>query len=100
MLASTSPWRRKILENAGFRVLGVPSGVDESLCDVEGAQALAWTLARQKAEVVARQHPGRWVIGADQLVDDGQRVFGKPSESSVARSGSLVWFQNCFLMTL
>ncbi|HMV67162.1 MAG TPA: nucleoside triphosphate pyrophosphatase, partial [Myxococcota bacterium] len=80
MLASTSPWRRKMLEDAGVRVEAVASGFDERSVHDADPVALARRLAAGKAEAVAALRPGDWVLGADQVVYDGDEVFGKPSD--------------------
>lgn len=79
VLASTSPFRRQILEGAGLLVRAVAPGVDEVL-DVDGGPEVnARRLALAKARAVA-VHTGGWVLGADQVVWDGREVFGKPSD--------------------
>lgn len=79
VLASTSPWRRRILEEAGLPVRCVPSGVDEA----DGGDdpvTLVRALARRKAEAVAARHPEAWVLGADQVAFDPATgaIWGKP----------------------
>lgn len=85
VLASTSPWRRKILEDIGFSVRVVPSHVDEKSVVVEGAEALALELAWRKASAVVGRFEDHWVIGADQVVEDGERVYGKPADPTEHR---------------
>jgi septum formation protein len=86
VLASTSPWRRKMLEDAGVRVTGIAPGVEERLDqDVEPAR-LASRLAASKADAVAARCPGRWVLGADQVVHDGMEIFGKPKNEEDHRA--------------
>lgn len=46
---------------------------------------LALENARRKVEVVARAHPSRMVLGADTVVHDGGRFFGKPVDLAEAR---------------
>jgi septum formation protein len=103
VLASTSPWRRRMLEAAGMRVESEPSSVDERALEerlppgpaVERAAALASHLARAKASVVAARRPEAVVLGADQVGHDPAdpaRPFGKPSdpEDHLARLRALV----------
>lgn len=80
VLASASPWRRKLLHDAGLDVLGEAARIDETDFDGEGAAGMALARARAKAADVASRHPAAWVIGADQVVhQDGER-FGKPTD--------------------
>jgi len=78
VLASTSPWRRKILEDAGIPVLVVPPQVDEDVAHSVSVVGLVEHLAMKKATAVALRHPGRWVLGADQLIHHQGEVWGKP----------------------
>ncbi|MDP4023608.1 Maf family protein [Methylobacterium sp. NEAU 140] len=90
LLASTSPTRRLLLESAALPVEAVPPDVDERA--VEAASAglappdLALRLARAKAEAVAARHPGRVVVGADQVLDLDGAVFHKPADAAQARA--------------
>ncbi len=78
VLASTSFWRRKMLEDVGIPLECVGSGVDERSFIESDPERLAAVLARAKAEAVAHRFPGRWVLGSDQVVTDGYEVWGKP----------------------
>ncbi len=89
ILASASPIRRKILQQAGITPEVVVSGVDESAFTAESPAELAVMLATAKAQAVATttQVPDGLVIGCDSLlVLDGQ-ALGKPgtAEAAVAR---------------
>ena len=68
VLASTSPWRRHLLEEAGLSCLGVAPEVDESA--IRGAHPVetARARARAKARAVAHRHPQQLVLGADQVL--------------------------------
>lgn len=78
ILASGSPYRRELLGRLqiGFEV--DPADIDETARDDESAVGLALRLARQKAVHVAQRHPGRWVLGSDQVAALGPRRLGKP----------------------
>lgn len=80
ILASTSPWRRRILQDAGLEVHCVPPEVDEDI-GLSDPVALVRELAARKASAVAARYPDAWVIGADQVAFDPERpqeIWGKP----------------------
>ncbi len=99
ILASTSRYRRELLQRLRLRFSVEPPGVDETPLATETPAALARRLALEKARAVARRHPGAVVIGSDQVADlDGQAI-GKPGDHARAReqlrrmSGRVVVFQ-------
>lgn len=71
VLASGSPYRRRILAEAGFRLTVDVPGVDERALDDRlaelGGSALSVELAVLKAEAVASRHPGQQVLAGDQV---------------------------------
>ena len=78
ILASTSRYRKALLEKLGLPFQCVSPEVDESPLPGESAQVLVARLAFAKAEAVARYHDWGLIIGSDQLcVCDGQ-ILGKP----------------------
>jgi septum formation protein len=88
VLASRSTVRHRILFDAGVTVETVPADIDERLVE-EGAAdqdagEIAALLAREKAYTVAGRMPGRWVLGADQLLIFGGQRFSKPTDRSAA----------------
>jgi septum formation protein len=83
ILASTSPYRRELLERLGLTFACVAPGVDETRLPGEQARALVSRLAGAKARRVAEQRPDAWVIGSDQMAllhgsSGDERVIGKP----------------------
>ena len=91
VLASTSPWRRRMLADVGVDALGEAPGVDERAFVDDDPVSLARTLALAKARAVAARHPDAWTIGADQVVHQDGEVFGKPvdADDHRARLGSM-----------
>ncbi|GJD75639.1 7-methyl-GTP pyrophosphatase [Methylobacterium goesingense] len=89
LLASTSPTRRGLLEGSGLIVETEAPGVDEraveAACAGLAPDALALRLAEAKAGAVAARHPGRVVIGADQVLDCDGTLFHKPADLAAAR---------------
>jgi septum formation protein len=73
ILASTSVYRRELLERLRLPFQSVRPDVDEAPLPGETPRAMAERLARAKAQAIARRRPGSWVIGSDQVADlDGQ----------------------------
>lgn len=92
ILASGSSARAAMLAAAGVEFDAVPAVIDEaavkaSLADEDApARDVVDTLAEFKAARVSARHPGRLVLGADQvLVLDG-RIFDKPRDMEEART--------------
>lgn len=83
ILASQSRARRMLLENAGLDFEALPADIDErGVQQNSGLSApgeIASLLAREKALFISRQKPGRYVVGADQTLALGQRMFSKPA---------------------
>jgi septum formation protein len=91
VLASTSPYRRQLLERLGLPFTVAAPNVDEEPLPGESAVDLVQRLARAKAEAVARRHTNSLVIGSDQLALCGRDVLGKPGsgERAIAQLKSL-----------
>ena len=88
ILASQSRARQLLLANAGIAFEAVPAVLDErSVQERSGLSApgeIAGLLAREKALAVASQRPDRLVVGADQTLALGHRLFSKPGNSTHA----------------
>jgi len=80
VLASASPRRKRLLEEAGFRVRCVVSGAVELEDDSAVPSALALENAARKAQIVAAHFPDYTVIAADTVVAMDGRFFGKPAD--------------------
>jgi len=78
ILASTSRYRRALLQRLGVPFDCVAPDADETRLPGEPAAEMAARLARVKAEAVAARHPRAIVIGSDQVALRGTDVLGKP----------------------
>jgi septum formation protein len=78
ILASTSRYRRELLERLRIPFKALPPGVDEAPLPGEAPAAMARRLALAKAQAVARLHPQAVVIGSDQVADLDGHSLGKP----------------------
>ncbi len=78
ILASASPARRDLLAEAGVAFVVCPSAVREIQGRGRRLRDVVLSNARRKALAVARRFPGRWVLGADTLIEFAGRIVGKP----------------------
>jgi len=85
ILASKSPRRRQLLENAGIKFTIIPSYVQESDFLLLKPENYARTLAEAKALDVADKNPESWVIGADSIVLINDTILEKPNSIADAR---------------
>ncbi len=83
ILASQSRTRQALLAGAGIAFEAMPADIDEraiqQACGLSSPGEIAALLAREKALSVCSRHPGRFVVGADQTLALGERLFSKPS---------------------
>lgn len=98
VLASSSAYRRGLLDRFLDQYETLSPDVDESNADNLPIDELATHLARKKAEAVAATARDALIIGADQLAVLDNRVLGKPGdhqkavEQLLAASGKSVTF--------
>jgi septum formation protein len=78
VLASTSTYRKQLLERLGLPFSTDRPDVDESPLADEIPATTAERLALAKARAVAHRHPGALIIGSDQVAYSGTQCFGKP----------------------
>jgi septum formation protein len=83
ILASQSRVRHTLLANAGIECEAIPAAVDERAIQKKSGLTrpaeVAMLLALEKARAVASRHPDRIVLGADQTLALGERLFDKPA---------------------
>jgi septum formation protein len=84
LLASTSRYRRELLERLRLPFECLSPDVDESPRPGEAPTALASRLAEAKAAAIHARHRDAWVIGSDQVADLDGRVLGKPGNVGTA----------------
>lgn len=107
VLASTSAYRRALLERLGLSFATVSPRVDESVLEGEPAPLLVTRLAEAKARAGGGNFPSALVIGSDQVACVDGRILGKPGtrENAIAQleqaSGRTVVFHTglCLLDT-
>jgi septum formation protein len=107
VLASTSPYRRQLLERLGLPFSTAAPAVDERRRPGESAQVLVLRLAEAKARAIAPAYTNALIIGSDQVACIDNEVLGKPGDRAGAiaqlerASGRTVVFQTglCLLNT-
>jgi len=86
ILASTSPRRRYLLEQAGLSFFVVPSDIDEATVPISSPESYVRILSELKADNVSERYPEKWVIGADTIVLKNSAILGKPASMDEART--------------
>lgn len=93
VLASASPFRRMLMENAGLAFDALPAEIDERQIEQTLNNAtpdeVALALAEAKAIDVGGQRRGALVLGSDQTMSLGNRVYHKPRSLGEARENLL-----------
>jgi septum formation protein len=83
ILASQSHARQALLANAGIDFEAIPAEIDERAVQqgsgLSTPNDIAVLLAREKAVSVSSRRPGKFVVGADQTLARGIRLFSKPA---------------------
>jgi len=88
ILASGSHIRKTLLTNAGVNFAVVPADIDErAISHAENwtPQQTAINLAALKAKAVSLRHPEQLIIGADQVLALGAKIYSKPLDLSECR---------------
>jgi septum formation protein len=86
ILASSSPRRRKLLEEAGYDFEVIVPTLGEDGLHTQDPKLLAESLAYAKARQVADRIEQDVVLGADTIVASGGEVIGKPADAADARA--------------
>jgi septum formation protein len=86
ILASTSPYRRALLERLGVPFEVVRPAASEDYLARETPRDRALRLSGAKARAVAAHHPEAVVIGSDQVASLGSRVLDKPGDAANCRT--------------
>jgi septum formation protein len=77
VLASTSPYRRELLQRLGIPFTTAVPDIDESALPGEMPAELVLRLSESKARTVGKTHSGL-IIGSDQVATIGEDILGKP----------------------
>ncbi|HLU03818.1 MAG TPA: Maf family nucleotide pyrophosphatase [Advenella sp.] len=105
ILASSSAYRKAMLQRLGLPFEAISPGIDESALPDETPEALSQRLSLAKAQHIAAQYPGSVVIGSDQVATHDGQPIGKPGtyERAFAQlrelSGKTVTFHSALAVT-
>ncbi len=105
ILASSSKYRKMMLERFGIPFATHSPAIDESAKPGETPVDLAIRLAIEKAQAISQQFPGTIVIGSDQVATLGLEPIGKPGSFVKAQqqlrqlSGQHVQFHSALAVT-
>lgn len=95
VLASSSPFRRQLMQNAGLDFVAQAASIDERAIEARlsedraSPESVALALARAKALDVSSRFADAFVIGSDQTMSLGSRVYHKPVSLEEARENLL-----------
>jgi MAF protein len=106
VLASSSPYRRSLLQRLCLPFTWVSPDIDETPLPNEGIVQLTQRLAQAKAQALAAQFPAALLIGSDQacVIDGSNQILGKPGNFAVAQqqlaacSGKTVCFHTALVL--
>jgi len=85
ILASKSPRRRSLLEQAGLEFSVIPSNFKENSLSLSSPESYVRRLAEAKAKDISQKYPDSWIIGADTIVFIDNAMLGKPGTRPEAR---------------
>lgn len=85
VLASTSPFRKALLQRLGLVFETLSPQVDETALPGESAAAMVKRLSEAKARAGAKPYPEALIIGSDQVAVCAGDVLGKPGNYENAR---------------
>lgn len=85
VLASSSPYRRQLLDRLQLPYTATSPHIDETAQPGELPAELAQRLATAKARVLASRYPRSLIIGSDQVASRDGQMIGKPGDFQRAR---------------
>ena len=91
LLASSSPYRKELLERLKLPFQQQSPDIDERPHAKESAQQLATRLSKEKAQALAAEHPDTLIIASDQAAALGNEILGKP----ITRNNAISQLSRC-----
>lgn len=84
ILASSSPYRRQLLDKLGLPYTWQSPEIDETPLPDESVAGMTMRLAHLKATTIAKDHPDALIIASDQAADWQGQALGKPGTRQAA----------------
>lgn len=84
VLASSSPYRKAILQKLHIDFETASPDINESPLKDESPEKLVKRLSEEKARAVANTHPQHLIIASDQVAVLNERIIGKPGDHEKA----------------
>ncbi|OGR27690.1 MAG: septum formation protein Maf [Desulfobacterales bacterium RIFOXYA12_FULL_46_15] len=84
LLASRSPRRKELLEQAGMEFEIISSDIDEENMSIKNPVENVKKLSFLKADKVSRVYPDSWILSADTIVVIEDQILGKPESKKHA----------------
>lgn len=84
ILASSSPYRRQLLQKLGIDFTWANPAIDETPKHGEAPESLVTRLAEEKARKLAATHTNHLIIGSDQIASFNGQIIGKPNRHEAA----------------
>ena len=78
LLASSSSYRRQLLQKLGLTFSWAAPNIDETALPGEAPESLVKRLALSKAQALAPSSSGHMIIGSDQVASFEGQILGKP----------------------
>lgn len=85
IVASASPRRREILQNAGYTFDVIPSDADETITESLTPEQTVCELSERKALAVLKENEDAVVFGCDTVVALDDKILGKPENKQDAK---------------
>lgn len=98
LLASSSPYRRQLLEKIGLSFSCESPDIDETPNEQESVQEMVERLSFQKAQALVNKHPNKIIIASDQSASLNNQTLGKPGNFEnafaqlKAQQGQVIFF--------
>ena len=84
LLASSSPYRKELLQRLGIEFVTASPDVDESRIEQEAADILVARLSEIKARALQEKYPNHLIIGSDQVACIDDQILTKPGDHNNA----------------